>query len=437
MFPEGAARGEGDGTGAGSGSRAPAGMGRDFSLVWASVAASGLGDGVRFVALPLLAARLTDDPRQLAAVALAEQLPWLLSVLAGALADRADRRRLLWAVDLVRAVVVGALAAGIAAGGVTVAVLITTGFLLGCGQTLYLAAWSGLIPSLVGRARLAPANARLQSTGILTDTLLGPPLGAVLFGAATALPVSVDAVSFAMASGLVLLSGAGRSGTAAVPAGGSRPSRPGRPFRAELLSGTVLLWQDGLLRGLSACGALAALVTDGLAAVLVLWARRTLHLDDLGYALLVAAFAAGGVTGAAVAPRLPVRGVVRACPGVTALAAAGAALAHSGLLAGGCLTVYGAAFGAWGVHAATLRQSRTPTELLGRVGVAHATLTGAAGAVGTAAAGLLAAHAGLRAPFAAGAVLMAVGAALMWGTTGREAGPPAAGDARKRRGAPG
>lgn len=427
-----AARGEGDGTGSGSGTRGETGLGKDFTLVWGSVAASGLGDGVRFVALPLLAARLTDDPRQLAAVALAEQLPWLLSVFAGALADRTSRRRLLWAVDLVRAAVVGALAVGIAAGAVTIAVLIATGFLLGCGQTLYLAAWSGLIPSLVGRARLAPANARLQSTGILTDTLLGPPLGAVLFGAATALPFGVDAVSFAMASGLVLLSGAGTKGPAATPAADVRPSHPERPFRAELLSGIALLWQDRLLRGLSACGALASLVTDGLAAILVLWARRTLGLDDLGYALLVAAFAAGGVTGAAVAPRLPARRVVRACPAVAALAATGAAFSHRGLLAGCFLTVYGAVFGAWGVHAATLRQSRTPTHLLGRVGVAHATLMGAAGAVGTVASGLLAARAGLRAPFAAGAVAMAAGAALIWGATGREVGPSAAGGHHKR-----
>ncbi|MEV0850675.1 MFS transporter [Streptomyces sp. NPDC049954] len=424
-----AARGEGDG----GGSRGGTGLGRDFTLVWGSVAASGLGDGVRFVALPLLAARLTDDPRQLAAVALAEQLPWLLSVFAGAAADRMSRRRLLWAVDLIQAALMGALTVGISAGGVTIGVLIATGFLLGCGQTLYLAARSGLIPSLVGRARLAPANARLQSTGILTDTLLGPPLGAVLFGAATALPFGVDAASFAMASGLVLLSGAGTRGPEATPAADARSSHPKRPFRTELLSGLALLWQDRPLRGLSVCGALASLATDGLAAILVLWARRTLGLDDLGYALLVAAFAAGGVTGAAVAPRLPARRVLRACPAVTALAAAGAAFSHAGLLAGCFLTVYGAAFGAWGVHAATLRQSRTPTHLLGRVGVAHATLTGAAGAVGTVAAGLLAAHAGLRSPFAAGAVAMAAGAALTWRATGREEGPPASDGRPPRR----
>jgi hypothetical protein len=33
---------------------------------------------MRFVALPLLAAQLTSDPRQIAAVSFAQQVPWLL-----------------------------------------------------------------------------------------------------------------------------------------------------------------------------------------------------------------------------------------------------------------------------------------------------------------------------------------------------------------------
>lgn len=64
-------------------------LGSRFHLVWAAVTVAGLGDGVRFVTLPLLAAKVTDNALQIALVYLAEQVPWLLTgLLSGALAAR-------------------------------------------------------------------------------------------------------------------------------------------------------------------------------------------------------------------------------------------------------------------------------------------------------------------------------------------------------------
>jgi MFS family permease len=63
-------------------------------------------------ALPLLAATLTRDPLAVSVVTVAGWLPWLLFALpAGAVVDRLDRRRVMWAVDTARALVVAALAA--------------------------------------------------------------------------------------------------------------------------------------------------------------------------------------------------------------------------------------------------------------------------------------------------------------------------------------
>src|SRR6266581_5320426 len=49
-----------------------------FSLYWSSSTASYLGDGVRFAALPLLAASLSSTPTGVALVSVAVGLPWLL-----------------------------------------------------------------------------------------------------------------------------------------------------------------------------------------------------------------------------------------------------------------------------------------------------------------------------------------------------------------------
>src|SRR3954451_20863301 len=83
-----------------------------FARLWTASAASNLADGVLWVVVPLLATALTRSPALVAGVTLAQRLPWLLFALpAGALADRLDRRRTMFNVELLRVVVIGALTA--------------------------------------------------------------------------------------------------------------------------------------------------------------------------------------------------------------------------------------------------------------------------------------------------------------------------------------
>jgi MFS family permease len=374
--------------------------------VWASVTVSSLGDGMRFVALPLLAAQLTTDPRQIAVVSFAEQVPWLLlGLVSGALADRFDRRRILWTVDAARTVIVGALALAVVTGAASIPLLAGTGFLLGCGQTLYNGGWSGMVPALVEPGALTNANARLQASSLITDTLLGTPLGALLFGIAAALPFIVDAASFSAAAALVFLL-----------AGDFRPRPETTPntltaLRRDTADGIRWLWRHRLLRRLCLVSATTNLVGGGLIAILVLYARHALGLTSMGYAFLVAAFAIGGIAGATATPRLTALfgspRILKLATAGTAIAAVAVGCATSGLVAGLFIAGYGAANLAWNVTAVSLRQSLVPTELLSRVTMAYQMITGSAQALGAAAAGLSAHEFGLRAPFIAGAALLA------------------------------
>ena len=129
-------------------------LGRDFAKLWLAQGVSNLGDGVYVTALPLLAATLTRDPLPVSAVMFAEWLPWLLfGLLAGALLDRWERRRVMWMVDAARLVVVGGFAAAVLVGWASIPLLMATGFLLGTGQTLVDTASQTLIPALVSRDR--------------------------------------------------------------------------------------------------------------------------------------------------------------------------------------------------------------------------------------------------------------------------------------------
>lgn len=380
-------------------------MPSSFLPVVTAVTVSSLGDGMRLVALPLLAAALTDDARQVTLVSLAGQLPWLVTgMTAGVLADRVDRRRILWAVDGLRAVLMGALAVLVSASDLTLPVLVAAGFLLGCGQTFYNGAWVGLVPALVDRGQLPRANARLQAGALLSGSLLGTPLGAVLYGIAQVLPLAVDALSFAVSSLCMFL----------VPAdltAAHRAAERDRPLaRSGALEGLRWLWRHRLLRSLCLVSATTNFVVVGLMSVLVLYARHALGLGATGFAFLVVAFAVGGLAGVPASTRLSTRlgqlTVLRAGPFANGAIAAGVGLASSGPVAAAFIVLYGAVNLAWNVTALSLRQSEVPDELLGRVTMVYQVATVTAGALGAPVAGLLFQNVGPRAPFLAGAVLL-------------------------------
>jgi len=136
---------------------------------------------------------------------LSEYLPVLLfGVLGGAAADRFDRRRMVVAVNVVRALVLGALVAVILTGTVNIAVVLVVMFVLGTAETFADSASSTLIPGLVARGDLGIANARMQGAFLLTNQSLTPPIGAFLFAAGMALPFATNAACFAL--GAVLIS---------------------------------------------------------------------------------------------------------------------------------------------------------------------------------------------------------------------------------------
>ena len=93
-------------------SRSPRRLPGAYWRLYAGSAISNLGDGVLVAALPLLAARITDDRLSVGLVSTFFTIPWLLLALpVGALVDRADRRTVLVLADTYRAVLVGGLAA--------------------------------------------------------------------------------------------------------------------------------------------------------------------------------------------------------------------------------------------------------------------------------------------------------------------------------------
>ncbi|WP_416901473.1 MFS transporter [Micromonospora echinospora] len=406
-------------------------LGRPFWTFWSAATLANLGDGIRVAAFPLLAAALTDDPVGVAAVAAAQFLPWLVTgLLAGSLADRRNTRTLLVAADAGRVVVLGTLAVAVATGWATVPLVAAAAFLLGVGETLRDTAAQTAVPRLVADEHLEKANGRLVAGEIVGNEFVGPPVGALLFVVGAALPFAVNGGALALAVMLVLslpltLS---RPAPARPPVDGDAGEPTATGARPGALAGLRWLVRQPVLRTLVVVGAAVAAADSAWFAIFVLYARESLGLGAVGFGLLLATGAAGGLAGSFGADRLIARFrhrvVLTWSLAVTAGAPVLLAVAPNRIAAVAVVVATSASFAVLNVAALSIRQRLVPGGLLGRVVAASRMLTFSCTALGALAGGALAAGAGVEAPFLfSGAV--AVVATAAWWISSRPAAPHA------------
>ncbi|MFE5810482.1 MFS transporter [Streptomyces sp. NPDC056491] len=385
-------------------------LGRPFWRLWTSTFAASWGDGLRLAALPLTAALFTRDPMLLSLVTFAGQLPWVLAgTFAGAFVDRHDQQRVMFWSDAVRAVIASLFTLALFTGHGSIALLLAFALVMGVVETLRDSATLAIVPRLVPAPVLDKANSLLQGVAMLCVELAGPPLAAVLLTSGIAFPYAIDAVTFVV-SALFLATLAG-----AAPA---LPPRTGQPttLLADAAEGIRWLWRHRLLR--SVC-ALVGAFNFGLSAVVsvgVLYAYEVLGVGSVGYGLLMAVIAVGGVAGVALSPLLTrllgrERAVLLFC-GLTPVAFVVAGSASRPLAAAAVLSTVGMALAVLTITTTSMRQTLVPAGLLGRVGSSYRLVAVGMSPLGALAGGAMASYAGLRAPFYLAAGVLAAAWAL-------------------------
>ena len=247
--------------------------------LYAAAAASSTGSGLALVAFPLLALALTRSPLVVAGAAATERLPWLVFALpAGALVDRARRRLLVLAVDLTRAALLGLLALAVATRHASLVELYLAAFCVGTGETIVYAIAHASLQALAPPEGLARANGRLSAIETATERFLGQAAGGLAYAAARALPFFVDALGYLLAAPLRFVATPERSAPA-----------PRGPDRREVRDGLCFLGRHRTLRLVSSALGAFALCQAVVMAILVVYARRSLHLGSAGFGLLLAA----------------------------------------------------------------------------------------------------------------------------------------------------
>jgi MFS family permease len=384
---------------------------RGFRLLVTATAISQLGAQVTLVALPLTAVlELHASAFGVGLLTAAATAAFLvLGLPAGVWVDRMRRRPVLIAAGAARAVALGSIPLAALAGVLTMPQLYAAALVTGVGNVFYDVAYLSFLPALVGRARLAEANARIEAV-FGTVTLTGPALGGL-------------AVQVLSAAGAIVLDAAGNLVTALL-IGLIRLDEPApdrsapRHLGREIAEGLRFVLGHRVLRLNALCGTLAMLSETALLAVQPVFLVHELRLRPGWYGLLIAASAIGGLAGGLAAYRVISRlGTARSLwlpATVTAPFVLLAPLAGHGwpvLLYPLGLTLSWAGWSVQNVAQVSYRQAATPERLLGRMNATVRFLMWGAMPLGGLLGGGVATLAGVRAAVwlcAAGSMLAVV-----------------------------
>jgi MFS family permease len=435
-----------------------------FTWLWWSQTVSMFGNQVTLVAIPLLAAlTLKATPLEMGLLAAVETVPYLaLSLPAGVLADRADRRRLMIVSNLARAGLLLLIPTSAVLGFLSLPWLYVVALGMGSFSVIFDVAYQSYVPDLLEPGDLLSGNQRIELSESAARTI-GPGFGgAIVALSGGAVAIIVDAIGYVVATAALLRARRPRAVDAvtADPVAAPLPdvAMPREPdqqiglildiwdyvaaLEARLaavetalaekkarslgprsaFAGLNIVLKDRVLRDMAASTATFNLASSAIIAVFVLYAATEAGMDPTSIGVLIAVGNVGFVLGAlgvgwatarfGVGPVLVASGLLGALATMILPFAVGAA-AGAVLLAGRFVGAFAIPF--YNVNARALRQSRAPREAIGRVNAVFRLIDWGALPIGALAGGLVGNVFGLRATLVMAGVLGMMSAAwLVW-----------------------
>jgi MFS family permease len=380
-------------------------------LFWSAHTISQVGSQVTQLALPLVAILTLDATTfEVGLLTFVEFLPWLLvSLPAGVWIDRVQRRPVLIAADVGRALVLAWVPLGAALGILTVAQLLAVGFVAGCLTVFFDVGYQSYVPALVERDELVAGNSRLEFSRSAA-AIAGPGLGGALVAAFTApYALLADAASFVCSA--LLLGGIRRREPAPEPAT--------RRVRSDLLSGLRLVLGDVRTRSLVYYVSTTTFCNGLFFAVFLVFCVRSLGLSAGVIGVILALSNIGSLLGALAAGRVGRRlgvgwtliaaGLLSGI-GLLLVPLAPHAFPYAFLFVG--LLLFGMGVIVYNVTAISLIQSITPAHLLGRANASRRFLVWGPIPLGALVGGALGSAIGLREAIVVAAVVNAF--AVLW-----------------------
>ena len=265
---------------------------RNFALLWSGQAISQIGDALFSVAMMWLVLQLTGSALAMGTTAILGQLPRLaFQLIGGVSADRYDRRIVMILSDAIRGIVMLIFAILVATNQIQMIHIYLMSIIVGIVGAFFIPAMSALIPNVVEKDELVPANS-LTSLTIQGSQIFGPALAGVLI----AIPaIGIAGVSFLNAASF----GAGVVGLALMrlPAHLNGARKTNGSFWNELGDGFRYLFR---FRALVIIVFLAMVLNFALAPASVtvpIFAKNILGVGSEGFGTIMSTLAVGMVLG--------------------------------------------------------------------------------------------------------------------------------------------
>jgi MFS family permease len=275
-----------------------------FRLFWPARVISITGSTITAVVLPILVFQLTGSALQTSLLATLEVLPYFaFGLIAGALADQVDRRRLMVACNLIQAVLVASIPLAAAFGVLTLTQIYVVAIGVMTAHVWFDAANFGALPALVGRERIVVANSAIWSASTII-AIVAPAIGgslAAIIGPANV--IGIDAVAFLLSALLLaLIPRAFNLMRTAETAGRSALRR----IAADIREGLAFLWQQRLVRTMTLVGFGNSFSAGAVLGLMVVYAVRALGMGETDgrIGLLYTASAIGGLVASLLLPPL-------------------------------------------------------------------------------------------------------------------------------------
>lgn len=374
---------------------------RNFRLFYAGQIVSLVGTWMQSTAQGWLVLELTDSEFLLGAVAAAGALPVLLLTLyAGELADRRDKRAIILTTQCVAVVVALALAVLTDTRQITVGWILVLVFMLGVTHAFDVPTRQSFFIELVGKQDLMNAIA-LNSAAFNLTRIVGPAIaGFLIAGVGIAVCFYVNAATY-----LFVI-----AGLLAIKRPAFRPPPRTTSTLESLREGFSFIGRDPLARTLVALTAAASILALPYAMLLPVFARDVLDVGARGLGWLLAATGAGALTGglglAAAAARVRRGDLLLSSSIAFALAVAAFSVSRSFPLSLILLAMVGCSFVLFASTVNALLQTIVPDHLRGRVMGVYVFMFLGMTPVGSLQAGALAGWLGAPAALAMGALLL-------------------------------
>src|SRR5574340_238755 len=261
---------------------------RDYLLLWGGQVISTVGSSASGVVYPLLILAMTGSPEAAGVAGALRALPYLvLSLPAGALIDRWDRKRVMIFCDVGRAVAVASVPVALAFDALTLTQIYAATLIEGSLFVLFNIAEVAALPRVVATAELPQASAQNES-GFAAASIAGPSFGTALYQwLGRGAPFAADAVSYVVSVlSLVAIRKPFRDAPAALR----------RNLRSEIAEGLGWLWKNRLVRYIAFLTGGYNLVNAALPLILIVLAKE-LGAGDAAIGVLFSVAGIGGIVG--------------------------------------------------------------------------------------------------------------------------------------------